>query len=54
MPYALEHWGAKSIVVNTKTGHHFEHQPIPTARAKKQLRLLQAVEHTPGFKKNKK
>ena len=50
MPYALETWGSKAIVVNTKTGKHFENAPIPLQRAKKQLRLLNAIEHNPNFK----
>ena len=48
MPYALEHWGNKAIVVNTQSGKHKSLSPIPLANAKKQLRLLNAVEH--GFK----
>lgn len=46
MPYALEHWGKRgAIVVNTQTGKHFETEPIPVVRAKKQMRLLYATEH---------
>ena len=54
MPYHLElgsdgsSFKGKAIVVNTATGHHFSKSPIPMATAKKQMRLLQAVEH--GFK----
>jgi hypothetical protein len=54
MPYHLElgSGGApfpkgKAIVVNTKTGKHHSTKPIPIANAKKQMRLLEAVEH--GF-----
>ena len=38
----------KAIVVNTATGKHYSNSPVPLANAKKQMRLLQAVEH--GFK----
>jgi hypothetical protein len=30
----------KAIVVNTITGHHMSHDPIPIQKAKAQLRLL--------------
>lgn len=55
MPYGLEHWGkGKAIVVNTQTGKHYSTSPIPLANAKKQERLLRAVEHgfTPTGKKS--
>ena len=56
MPYALERYpglaggashrfAGKAIVVNTKTGHHFSNEPIPTKKAEAQMRLLQSVEH---------
>lgn len=54
MPYHLElgsdghAFKGKAIVVNSKTGKHFSSMPVPLANAKKQMRLLQAVEH--GFK----
>ena len=54
MPYHLElgsdghSFKGKAIVVNTQTGKHHSKSPIPVERAKKQMRLLQAVEH--GFK----
>ena len=55
MPYHLEQGSdghgfptGKAIVVNTATGKHYSASPIPLATAKKQMRLLQAVEH--GFK----
>lgn len=41
-------YGGKAIVVNTQTGKHHSTEPIPMERAKKQKRLLDAVEH--GFK----
>lgn len=43
MPYALERWGDKAIVVNSKTGKHFSNSPIPFANAKAQLRVLKSV-----------
>lgn len=48
MPYGLEHWGDKAIVVNTQTGKHHSLQPISREKAEAQLRLLRGVEH--GFK----
>ena len=45
MPYALEKWGHKAIVVKTMTGHHYSKEPIPVPKAKAQLRLLHGVEH---------
>lgn len=55
MPYVLEHWGKKAIVVNSQTGVHHSKTPIPLANAKAQLRLLQGVEHgmTPRKDKSK-
>ena len=45
MPYSIEHWGKdKGIVVNTSSGKHFSETPIPLTRAKKQMRLLYALE----------
>lgn len=53
MPYGLEHWGKKAIVVNTLTGKHFSEHPIPIKKAEAQMRLLYGVEH--GMKpRNKK
>ena len=40
MPYALENWGKKAIVVNSQTGKHFSTKPLPLETAKKQMRLL--------------
>lgn len=37
----------KAIVVDAK-GHHYSKDPIPIEKAKKQMRLLNAVHH--GFK----
>ena len=45
MPYIIEKWGSKGIVVNSKTGKHFSKNPIPLANAEKQIRLLRGVEH---------
>ena len=47
MPYVLERYGDKAIVVNSKTHKHHSLAPIPLASAKKQMRLLNAVDH--GF-----
>jgi len=50
MPYSIEHWmKGKGIVVNTSTGRHFSKEPIPLEKAKKQERLLRAIEHNPSF-----
>ena len=59
MPYHLElgsgdhSFKGKAIVVNTQTGKHYSNEPSPKEKAKKQMRLLQAVEHgfTPTGKK---
>ena len=45
MPYGLEHWGKKAIVVNTMTGKHFSEHPIPIKKAEAQMRLLYGIEH---------
>ena len=52
MPYAIEHWKNKGIVVNTQTGKHFSTAPIPLDKAKAQLRLLESK--TKKEKKGKK
>jgi len=44
MPYSLERWGDKAIVVNTKTGKHHSLKPIPISNAKAQMRVLLAAE----------
>lgn len=55
MPYKLELYsGNKAILVNSETGHHFSTNPIPVKRAKSQMRLLRAIEHSPDFKRRKK
>ena len=52
MPYHLElgsgahKFKGKAIVVATTSGHHFSKDPIPLERAKKQMRLLNAVTHS--------
>jgi hypothetical protein len=66
MPYHLElgsggdkvkyhSFNGKAIVVNSDTGKHYSNEPIPIEKAKKQMRLLQAVDHgfKPTGKKNK-
>jgi len=52
MPYHLELGSSghnfpvgKGIVVNTQTGQHFSDHPIPVERARKQMRLLEGLEH---------
>lgn len=44
MPYILERYGDKAIVVNAKTGRHHSLKPIPLANAKAQMRVLESVE----------
>jgi len=44
MPYALERWGDKAIVVNSKSGRHYSSKPIPVSNAKAQMRVLLAAE----------
>jgi hypothetical protein len=55
MPYVLEKYpgaaggtshrfAGKAIVVNTKTGHHFSKEPIPTKKAEAQMRLLESLD----------
>lgn len=41
MPYHLEHFGDKAIVVNTKTGKHHSLSPIPLVKAQAQERVLE-------------
>jgi hypothetical protein len=66
MPYHLElgsggdkvgyhSFKGKAIVVNSDTGKHYSGEPIPIEKAKKQMRLLQAVDkgYNPTGKKNK-
>lgn len=42
MPYKLERWGDKAIVVNSMTGKHYSSSPIPVVDATKQMRILEA------------
>lgn len=62
MPYALERYpglaggtshrfAGKAIVVNTKSGHHFSNEPIPTKKAEAQLRLLESLERKESNRK---
>ena len=44
MPYKIERWGEKGIVVNSKTGKHYSSKPLPLSSAKAQLRVLKAAE----------
>lgn len=49
MPYEILKKGQdKGIVLNTKTGKTYSDSPIPLYKAKRQERLLRAIEH--GFK----
>lgn len=49
MPYEIVKTGqGKGYVLNTKTGKTYSDSPIPLINAKRQERLLRAVEH--GFK----
>ena len=49
MPFHLElgsgmhSFGNKAIVVNSKTGEHKSLRPIPLAKAKAQMRILEAA-----------
>ena len=43
MPYALERYGNKAIVVNTKSGKHHSLSPIPLVKAQAQKRVLEAA-----------
>jgi hypothetical protein len=57
MPYELEHWGKKAIVVNSQTGRHFSLQPLSLQVAKAQMRLLESKakdEPKPRRQKNRK
>jgi len=49
MPYALEHWGGKAIVVNSQTGRHFSLNPVSLQTAKAQMRLLESKDNTKGL-----
>jgi len=44
MPYALERWGDKAIVVNSQTGKHYSSAPISLKKAEAQKRVLESVE----------
>ena len=51
MPYGIERYGDKAIVVNTKSHEHFSKKPIPLINAERQIRILQLAE---AFKKKNK
>jgi hypothetical protein len=53
MPYSIEKSGNKFIVKNTATGH-VKGTHSTKEKAESQMRLLQAIEHNPGFKPKKK
>jgi hypothetical protein len=46
MPFSLERWKDKAIVVNTQTGKHYSNSPIPIQSAKRQMRVLQQATET--------
>ena len=46
MPFALESWGNKAIVVNSQTGKHYSLAPISREKAEAQLRVLKQAEHS--------
>ena len=43
MPYILERYGDKAIVVKAKSGRHHSLKPIPLQDAKAQMRVLEGV-----------
>jgi hypothetical protein len=45
MPYILERYGDKAIVVNSQTGKHHSLKPIPLHKAEVQMRVLQMSDH---------
>lgn len=62
MPFVLERYpgaaggtshrfAGKAIVVNTKSGHHYSNEPIPTKKAEAQMRLLESLERKESGKK---
>jgi hypothetical protein len=53
MPYHLEKYGSKAIVVNTKSGKHYSTEPIPLANAKAQMRILEAAKEKKIKESNK-
>ena len=51
MPYHLERFGDKAIVVNTQTGRHHSIKPIALTKAEAQKRVLeQAMKKEPNKK----
>jgi hypothetical protein len=53
MPYFMERYGDKAIVVNSKTGKHYSTEPIPLANAKAQMRILEAAKEKKIKESNK-
>ena len=51
MPYAIERYGDKAIVINTKTHEHYSKKPIPMINAEKQINILKMAD---AFKKKYK
>jgi hypothetical protein len=60
MPFHLElgsdgkSFKGKAIVVNSQSGKHFSMHPLPMARAKAQMRLLEAAMEKEGTMKDPK
>ena len=46
MPFSLERWGDKAIVVNSMTGKHYSSNPIPLQSARRQLQVLKQSTET--------
>jgi hypothetical protein len=53
MPFMLERYGNKAIVVNTKSGKHYSTEPIPLANAKAQMRILEVAKEKKINQSNK-
>jgi hypothetical protein len=53
MPFMLERYGNKAIVVNTKSGKHYSTEPIPLANAKAQMRILETAKEKKIKESNK-
>ena len=53
MPFMLERYGNKAIVVNTKSGKHYSTEPISLANAKAQMRILETAKEKKIKQSNK-
>lgn len=54
MPFILERYGDKAIVVNTKSGKHYSSEPIPLANARKQMDILESYKRTKEIQREAK